>query len=47
METAEITEEQKQRAFDSLHNLPFASMIGMRLVEMRPDEAVIKIENAG
>ncbi|MBC7901678.1 MAG: PaaI family thioesterase [Saprospiraceae bacterium] len=41
---SEITEQQKQRAADSLHNLPFAKMIGMELVDMRTDEAVIKIE---
>lgn len=40
----EITEEQKQRAADSIRNLPFAKMIGMELVDMRIDEAVIKIE---
>ena len=40
----EITEEQKQRAADSIRNLPFAKMIGMELVDMRTDEAVIKIE---
>ncbi|MBA2333419.1 MAG: PaaI family thioesterase [Acidobacteriota bacterium] len=43
-EAAEITDEQKQRAFDTLHNLPFAKMIGMRLVHMGPNEAVIEIE---
>ena len=40
----EISEEQKRRAFDSLHNLPFAKMMGMQLVDIRPNEAVIKIE---
>ena len=40
----EITEEQKQRAADSIRNLPFAKMIGMELVDMRTDEAVIKID---
>ena len=40
----EITTEQKQRAETSLHNLPFARLMGMRLVELRPGEAVIKIE---
>ena len=43
-EITEITEEQKQRAADALSNLPFAKMIGMELVDMRPDEAVIKID---
>ena len=40
----EITEAQKQRAADVLHNLPFAKMIGMRLVELRHNEAEIEIE---
>ena len=40
----EITEEQKQRAADSIRNLPVAKMIGMELVDMRTDEAVIKID---
>jgi len=43
---SEITDEQKQRAFDSLHNLPFARMIGMRLIEIRPNEAVIQSKYA-
>ena len=43
-ETAQITDEQKQLAFDSLHNLPFAKMIGMRLIDMYPGEAVIEID---
>lgn len=42
--TTEITEAQKQRVADVLHNLPFAKMIGMRLVELRPGEAEIEIE---
>lgn len=44
MEQKTITEEQKARAAASLHDNLFARMIGMRLVEMRPDEAVIEIE---
>ena len=40
----EITEAQKQLAADSLHKNLFARMIGMRLVDLRPDEATIKIE---
>jgi len=39
-----ITEEQRQRAADVLHNNLFAKMIGMRLTEMLPGEAVIEIE---
>lgn len=44
IKTEEITEEQKQRAFNSLNKNAFAKMIGMQLVSMRPGEAVIKIE---
>ena len=42
--TIEITEAQRQRAADALHNLPFAKMIGMRIVDLRPGEAEIEIE---
>ena len=40
----EIAEEHFARAADVLHGLPFAQLIGMRLVELRPGEAVIKID---
>jgi acyl-CoA thioesterase len=39
-----ITPEQREFAERSLHNLPFAKTIGMKLVDIRPDEAVISIE---
>ena len=39
-----ITDERKQRAAAALHNLPFAKLIGMRLVDIRPNEAVITME---
>lgn len=39
-----ITKEQKQRAAASLSELPFARMIGMRLVDLRAGEAVIAID---
>lgn len=39
-----IPEERKQRAANSLHNLPFAKLMGMQLVDIRPNEAVIKID---
>ncbi len=42
-DTAAITAEQRQRAEDSLHNLPFAKLMGMRLVDLRVDSAVIEI----
>lgn len=43
-EFLEIAEEQKAYAANALHSLPFAKLIGMRLVDIRPDEAVIEIE---
>jgi uncharacterized protein (TIGR00369 family) len=39
-----ITDEHKEYAANALHNLPFAKLIGMRLVDLRPDEAVIAVE---
>ena len=39
-----ITDERKQRAANALHNLPFAKLMGMRLVDLRPGEAVLSIE---
>lgn len=44
IKTREITEVQKRRAADGLHNNLFAKMIGMQLVDIKPDEAIIKIE---
>lgn len=41
---AEITPEQRRIAEDTLHNLPFAQLMGMRLIDIRPNEAVIKID---
>lgn len=40
----EITEEHKQRAAEALRRLPIAKLFGMRLVEMKLDEATIEIE---
>jgi uncharacterized protein (TIGR00369 family) len=40
----DITDEHRDQAADVLHNLPFAKMIGMRLVNMELDMAVIEIE---
>jgi len=39
-----ITEEQKARAAVAISNLPFAQLIGMELVDLRPDEAEISID---
>ncbi len=43
-ETIEITPDRRERAENTLHGLPFAQLIGMRLVDLRHNEAVIKIE---
>jgi uncharacterized protein (TIGR00369 family) len=43
-DTNSITEERKQRAARGLHSLPFAKLMGMRFVDIRPNEAVISIE---
>ena len=40
----EITKEQRKFAEDALDGLPFAKLIGMKLVDLKPDEAVISIE---
>ena len=39
-----ITDERKQYAAAALHSLPFAKLMGMRLVDIRPNEAVISID---
>lgn len=39
-----ITDEHRAYAANALHSLPFAKLIGMKLVDIRPDEAVISIE---
>jgi len=40
----EITDEQREYAANALRGLPFSKLIGMELVDLRPDEAMIKIE---
>ncbi|CAN5549149.1 thioesterase family protein [soil metagenome] len=40
----EITAKQRAFAANALHSLPFSKLIGMELVDLRPDEAAIKIE---
>src|SRR5437763_16973397 len=40
----EITDAQREYAANALDNLPFAQLIGMRLVDLKLDEAVISIE---
>ena len=39
-----ITDEHREYAGEVLHNLPFAKLLGMRLVDLKLDEAVIKID---
>ena len=40
----EITPDQYSFAENALHSLSFAKLIGMKLVNLQPDEAVISIE---
>lgn len=40
----EFSEERRQFAINKLNNLPFSKLMGMRLVDIRPNEAVIEIE---
>lgn len=40
----EITTDQRAFAENALHNLPFAKLIGMRLVDLEPDHATIAVE---
>jgi acyl-CoA thioesterase len=40
----EISAEHRAFAENALHSLPFARLIGMRLVDLKPDEAAIAIE---
>lgn len=42
--TIEFSEERRRFAKDKLNNLPFAKLMGMRLADIRPNEAVIEIE---
>lgn len=40
----EFSEERRRFAEDKLNNLPFARLMGMRLADIRPNEAVVAIE---
>ena len=42
--TGEVTPEQRTFAENVLHNLPFAKLIGMRLVGLELDTATIEID---
>ena len=39
-----VTDEHRAYAANVLHNLPFAKLVGMKLVDMQLDTAVISIE---
>lgn len=41
---AKITPEQRAFAENALHNLPFSKLIGMQLVDLKRDVAVLSIE---
>ncbi|HSU25838.1 MAG TPA: PaaI family thioesterase [Pyrinomonadaceae bacterium] len=43
-EITKITDAHKEFAANALHNLPFAQLIGMRLVDLKLDEAVLSVE---
>jgi acyl-CoA thioesterase len=40
----DVTKERKQRAVTAFNDLPFAKLLGMQLVDIRPNEGVIQIE---
>jgi acyl-CoA thioesterase len=40
----EISEAHKRRAADSMQNNPFAALIGMKLIDLKPGEATVEIE---
>ena len=42
--TMEFSEERRRFAAEKLDNLPFAKLMGMRLADIRPNEAVVEIE---
>ncbi len=42
--SSQLTDEQRDRAAKTLHDLPFAKLMGMRLVDLQPDLAVLKID---
>ena len=40
----EVTDEHRAMAANALHTLPFAQLMGMRLVDLQPNMAMIKID---
>ena len=39
-----ITDERRRRAVDRVDNLPFSKLLGMRLIDIRENKAVVRIE---
>ena len=44
MPDLEITEDHRKRADEGLRRLPLAGLLGMEFVDIRPGEAVLKLE---
>jgi acyl-CoA thioesterase len=44
MKNNELTEPQKQRAFEAAKTIPFVNLIGMELVELKGSAAIFKLE---
>lgn len=44
MKNNEITESQKQRAFEAAKTIPFVNLIGMEMVELTSGAAIFKLE---
>lgn len=42
--TAEISEADKQRAFEGLKKVPFAQLLGIEMADIKPGEAVMKLK---
>jgi uncharacterized protein (TIGR00369 family) len=39
-----ISDERKNRAVNRVNNLPFSKLLGMELVDIRPNEAIVRVE---
>lgn len=44
MTLMEFSEEKARRAVERLNDLPLSRLLGMRLIDIRPDEATVEIE---
>ncbi|MDF5252588.1 hypothetical protein P3644_25640, partial [Vibrio parahaemolyticus] len=43
-EMSNFTDEQKRRAAERLSSVPLARLMGMRLIDIQPDEAVVAVD---